>query len=130
MLRKIGMLYNGPPFQHPYERPISIRPCPGTAGHILLPLHQSKQKNSIHLLAPLSESGTEVDLQGKQIHQGHHPLGSDGVFISTWQRQLKDQYLAVADENIILVNYRRRLPRPFLEQSKCSRCRGSNLEAH
>ncbi|GIX83699.1 hypothetical protein CDAR_188741, partial [Caerostris darwini] len=111
---KLGCFYNGPPFQHPYERPISIPPLPPELQGTSFFLYTRSNRKIPFIFSPLYlNRALKSTFRATKFTRVIIHSGSDGVFISTWQRQLKDQYLAVADENIILVNYRRRLPPPF-----------------
>ncbi|XP_055942601.1 pancreatic triacylglycerol lipase-like isoform X2 [Argiope bruennichi] len=111
---KLGCFWNGPPFQHPFWRPISVPPLPPELQKTLFFLYTRSNVVRPFLVSPLHlDAALTSHLRPRTPTRIIIPEAVDGVLISNWMKDLKNQYLTLADENVILVDYGTRTPLTF-----------------
>ncbi|GFS42151.1 pancreatic lipase-related protein 2 [Nephila pilipes] len=111
---KLGCFWSGPPFQHPFYRPISVPPLPPELQKVTYFLYTRSNNDVAFVFSALQLQFALVSKfrPSKPTRIIIHGV-TDGVLLSTWMRDLKNRFLEMADENVILVDYACRFPPMF-----------------
>ncbi|GFR04093.1 inactive pancreatic lipase-related protein 1 [Trichonephila clavata] len=124
---KLGCFSSGAPFQHPFFRPISLPPLPPELQKTTYFLYTRPNNDvafvfsALQLELPLVSNFNPSKPTRILIHGVF-----DGVLLSTWMRDLKNRFLEMADENVILVDYGNRYP-PMFWNSANARVVGAQI---